>query len=814
MSYNSRRRHRQRSPESSDDEGRSATSFNKRRKTSESTEEIEKRLESLICRVGEKSSSSLESNLEGLAAVLEADLPNFKPQILRILVLCSYQLPEKRSIYCTLVGLLNIRNFTCGSEIIEMLILELKRLISTNQFDYAQSIVQFLGDLVNCHVVSVDSILALFEAFIDITHQENSPPRRNDWYVYVILATLPWVGGILNELKSEHLDNVLLRIQKYMSQRDKMFHGLLRVWSSDDPHPQEEYVECLFAQVMKLRQDGWVEDVILRPYKAFQPVLAEASPHNIPDFLPPPHIEGTSCYPLPLAVFRMFDYTDCPEGPLIPGNHAIERWLIEGHLRHLINTYKYDRKECANRLLNIHGREKIPLNHMIVECLFGDLFRLPSSPCPPVFYTAIFIELCKLQPSMIPQLLALSSDMLFERLDKMNYTCIDRFVNWFSQHLSNFQFRWSWDEWIDCLNEDLAMPRAKFIKEVLEKCMRLSYYKRVTEIVPPEFTALFPSEPKIQYQFAITPGVNVTDIQATLNPASKSVIAAIKNKCRDEEMMVILEELMPTPEGDADCLSVNTSRLELFLQALFHLSQKSFSHTFNALSKFHKVIKWAGPEEEGKLEILRVTKAIWKNHPQMLVVIADKMLRTQIVDCAAIAKWLFSPKMAPDFTRLYVWEIMHSTIRKMNNHINKLVSEAEDLFERSQLVQRKQENNAATDGDDMMQAYNSFAPDQEDLSAKQQEVDTAKGEQKKLFLIIFQRFIMILSDHLARCDAAKTDFYTPWYKNTIERLMEVFLLHKDTVKLYMSTLENLLFTPDLDSHILTVFKQFSSMVGY
>merc|ERR1712136_16779 len=193
----------------------------------------------------------------------------------------------------------------------------------------------------------------------------------------------------------------------------------------------------------------------------------------------------------------------------------------------------------------------------------------------------------------------------------------------------------------------------------------------------------------------------------------------------------------------------------------------------------------------------------------MLVVIADKMLRTQIVDCAAIAKWLFSPEMAPDFTRLYVWEIMHSTIRKMNNHINKLVSEAGDLFERSQLVQRKQENNAATDGDDMMQAYNSFAPDQEDLSAKQQEVDTAKGEQKKLFLIIFQRFIMILSDHLARCEAAKTDFYTPWYKNTIERLMEVFLLHKDTVKLYMSTLENLLFTPDLDSHILTVFKQFS-----
>lgn len=61
--------------------------MSKRRKVSESSEEIEKRLESLICRVGEKSTSSLESNLEGLSVVLAADLPNFKSQILRILVL-------------------------------------------------------------------------------------------------------------------------------------------------------------------------------------------------------------------------------------------------------------------------------------------------------------------------------------------------------------------------------------------------------------------------------------------------------------------------------------------------------------------------------------------------------------------------------------------------------------------------------------------------------------------------------------------------------------------------------------------------------
>lgn len=51
--------------------------YRKRRRVSEN-QEIEDRLESLILCVGEKSSSSLESNLEGLASVLEADLSTYR----------------------------------------------------------------------------------------------------------------------------------------------------------------------------------------------------------------------------------------------------------------------------------------------------------------------------------------------------------------------------------------------------------------------------------------------------------------------------------------------------------------------------------------------------------------------------------------------------------------------------------------------------------------------------------------------------------------------------------------------------------------
>lgn len=35
----------------------------------------------------------------------------------------------------------------------------------------------------------------------------------------------------------------------------------------------------------------------------------------------------------------------------------------------------------------------------------------------------------------------------------------------------------------------------------------------------------------------------------------------------------------------------------------------------------------------------------------MIAVLVDKMIRTQITDCAAVANWLFSQDMAHEFTR-------------------------------------------------------------------------------------------------------------------------------------------------------------------
>lgn len=63
----------------------------------------------------------------------------------------------------------------------------------------------------------------------------------------------------------------------------------------------------------------------------------------------------------------------------------------------------------------------------------------------------------------------------------------------------------------------------------------------------------------------------------------------------------------------------------------------------------------------------------------MMVVLVDKLVKTQIVDCSAVANWIFSSELGSELTNFYVWEILSSTIDKMNRQVEKYHNELIDL---------------------------------------------------------------------------------------------------------------------------------------
>lgn len=201
-------------------------------------------------------------------------------------------------------------------------------------------------------------------------------------------------------------------------------------------------------------------------------------------------------YPLPRIVFRLFTEADCSDvsSPL-PKATSIERFLVEEDLNWIISNNYLNRQVCARELLGYIRGESIPLEHCIVEVIFSQLFRLPDAPYLELFYSALFIELCRKSPHRFTDVLTQATHILYKRTSHMQLTCVERFVRWFSYHLSNFHFRWMWDEWSDCIDLDEFNSTKVFVREVLERCVRLSYYKKVVEMVPEEFAPLLPREP-------------------------------------------------------------------------------------------------------------------------------------------------------------------------------------------------------------------------------------------------------------------------------------------------------------------------------
>lgn len=229
-------------------------------------------------------------------------------------------------------------------QFVERIVRNLKEALREGQWEPARFTVRFLSDMVNCHIVSSSSLLQLYDSFIDTAMEQGVPQVRR---CYALLTALPWVGRELYEKKENDLERIMASMEVYLRSRNTAHVASLRVWNCDTPHPQEEYLECIWAQVRKLRADEWQERHIYRPYLAFDSVLSEALQHNLPAILPPPHT-SQSLYPLPWVVFRMFDYTDCPEaGPVLPGTHSVERYLIEEHLHQIITRHHNERKELS-----------------------------------------------------------------------------------------------------------------------------------------------------------------------------------------------------------------------------------------------------------------------------------------------------------------------------------------------------------------------------------------------------------------------------------------------------------------------------------
>ena len=795
--------YRRRSYEDRDrDDGRNR----KRRKIEPN--DVEDKLQSLISKVGEKSSAPLESNLQSLANVLEADLSNYKERILKIICTCASNFPDKISVYSTLVGLLNVKDYKCGEDFLDLMVDDLKNVLKSGSFESAQLMIRFLADLVNTKVVVPSSLMNLFENFLAVTMEDDIIQVRSDWFVHTVLLSLPWAGKELWSARESDCDRLFSTIELYLNKRQKTHVNGLRVWSSDHPHLQEEYLDCLWAQVQKLKNDNWVEHHIRKPYLAFAEPFADAFQHPLPNIPILPREENVE-YPLPQVVFRMFDYTDVPEGPTMPGAHSIERYLVEESLNRIISAHYKNRKECASQLMKFPEQDKIPLEYCIIEVIFGNLFRLPVSPHLELFYGSLLVELCKTQQTSIPGVLAQATELLYERIDTMNTTCLHRFINWLSYHFSQFQYKWTWDDRVDLTEASADSPQRKFLIEVLGKCIRSSYYDGILKVVPESLHVLVPPRPEFCYRYDEKTGPSPGHEHA------KELVDSIKAKKPMDELLMLVDKI-PTHALDEEDMEysqddpqVPSLKIDVCFQVMLRAGVKSVSHTFKALDKFEKLLRCAVTNEVDEQHCLGVLHSFWQLHPQMIHIVTEKLIRMKIVHSKSFVNWLFSKEMANDFQRSYLWEILHSVLRKVKKQIEKTKGELERERIKLQRMEEKRQKQEQESGGSNIDDIEIKRSEIEDLT-EQLEM-TIRAEHKDVFLVIFQRFVLMLGQHLARCEEQQLEVKSPTFIAILDRFREFFYTYHREIKPYISTLDTLLFTADVDHRILNIFNQYKAL---
>ena len=139
------------------------------------------------------------------------------------------------------------------------------------------------------------------------------------------------------------------------------------------------------------------------------------------------------------------------------------------------------------------------------------------------------------------------------------------------------------------MSQDPEQPKAKFIREVLLKCLRLSYHQRVVDIIPETFAVFLPDKPTPNFKYAPN-GQYANSSEAR---SAEHLIAAIKRKCTSEEVLQLLKQELDPPmaEEDMEDNVYNPVKIEVFTQTLLFMGQKSFSHSFAAIAKFFSVFK-------------------------------------------------------------------------------------------------------------------------------------------------------------------------------------------------------------------------------
>eukprot|EP00178_Gracilaria_changii_P014255 TRINITY_DN40323_c0_g1_i1.p1 TRINITY_DN40323_c0_g1~~TRINITY_DN40323_c0_g1_i1.p1 ORF type:complete len:956 (+),score=137.59 TRINITY_DN40323_c0_g1_i1:6423-9290(+) len=314
----------------------------------------------------------------------------------------------------------------------------------------------------------------------------------------------------------------------------------------------------------------------------------------------------------------------------------VTRYILRCYIADIIDNFGENHTLAAERLLNLPVfREQ---SDEIVESVFSQMCATPTPCFPPVYFGTLFVDLCRVKETRLPTNLLTAVNTMFQEAGDMDPESFDRLTEWFSFHLSNFGYKWNWSDWAlyaDAEMVDKFPYRALFCKDVLRRCIRLSYYERIVGIVPQEMSFFFPPKPGSGDRSRFNPEIN-GELMKIVTGKGKQDAATVKRTL--DELIPMREEEGDDGERDKKEAEVNLARLSALIRAILQAGCRTLSH-FDIVSERYEGILREMSAKGGSLAKRLVTLEVvtfWKNIHIRKMYVLDKLCARSVIDGQAI----------------------------------------------------------------------------------------------------------------------------------------------------------------------------------
>lgn len=338
-----------------------------------------------------------------------------------------------------------------------------------------------------------------------------------------------------------------------------------------------------------------------------------------------------------------------------PGDDASLRfcqWWNVLRLRMVLETFELNHPKLAEALLATPDETVGHPEKMVAEFLLGELLRDRVNGLRTVLYEVALMGCCRLT-RLFPPVMARALLFLVQRADSLDVVQRERLASWFAHHLSNFDFKWKWEEWAHVVDLEPSNAQRLFVQTVLERLLRLSYYERVSESLPEWARALLPHSPELSYLYDEGGEVEGTEL-------ARTVLEAIQSRKSAEE----LKELLPP----------STVSRKVFISTLLMAGAKTFSHAVILIERYLPVLQALHPkgDVDARLETISAIALFWQYSTQHFEYILERLVHYRILTAHSVLAWIFFEtqqelsKEHPDFCHLALktlsWNLVNATI--------------------------------------------------------------------------------------------------------------------------------------------------------